>query len=349
MIPWLGEILQHFFGPFRLLDSRLLLMGAGATIGAVLTWSLLPRLWRRLPRDGGRAHAIAAGDSVGKPVGAGVIFTVVYAVTCVLVIPFDARVLELLGCVLLAMTEGFLDDRTPGGWSEYRIGLADLVISILGAAALTQARPVSMWLPLVSITVVVPAWIALPAATALIWLTINATNCTDGVDGLSGSLAALALFYVGLILYGIVGHPVMAAYLRVPHLPQAVPLAMMCFPMVGCLGGYLWHNAHPSAVLMGDAGSRPLGFLLGTLVLGTGNPVLLVAVAGVVIVNGATGLLKVFLLRFFRIGIFRGVRWPLHDHVRLSLGWSTEQVLLRFGLLQAFVTPVLLLLVLKVR
>jgi phospho-N-acetylmuramoyl-pentapeptide-transferase len=118
---------------------------------------------------------------------------------------------------------------------------------------------------------------------------------------------------------------------------------------VGCLGGYLWHNAHPSAVLMGDAGSRPVGFLLGVLVLGTGNPVLLLVVAGVVLVNGATGLVKVALLRFLRIGIFRSIRWPLHDHLRQARGWSNTQVLLRFGLLQAFVTPLLLLLVLKVR
>jgi phospho-N-acetylmuramoyl-pentapeptide-transferase len=292
---------------------------------------------------------VGADQSVGKPVGAGVIFILVYAFSCFLIIPFSLPVLELLGCVLLAMVEGFLDDKTRQGWSEYRLAIADLVISALGAAALTQGGPVRLWLPLLSNSFLVPAWIALPAATCLIWITINATNCTDGVDGLSGSLATLALFYIGLILYGIVGHPVIAAYLRVPHIPQAVPLAMMSFPMVGCLGGYLWHNAHPSAVLMGDAGSRPVGFLLGTLVLATGNPVLLIVVAGVVFINGATGLVKVALLRFFRIGIFRGVRWPLHDHVRQTLGWSNTQVLLRFGLLQAFVTPVLLLLVLKVR
>jgi phospho-N-acetylmuramoyl-pentapeptide-transferase len=324
-------------------------MGAGAGIGALLTWILLPRLWQYLPRDTGRAHAVGAGESVGKPVGAGLVFTIVYAVTCLLVVPVDLRALEILGCVLLAMTEGFLDDRAPKGWSEYRIAAADLVVSVLGAAAVTQLRPVEIWLPFLTDSFMVPVWIALPGAAALIWISVNATNCTDGVDGLSGSLTTLALFYLGLILYGVVGHPVIAAYLRVPHLPDAISLALMSFPMVGCLGGYLWHNAHPSAVLMGDAGSRPVGFLLGALVLGTGNPVLLFVVAGVVFVNGTTGLVKLALLRFLRIGIFRRVRWPLHDHLRQARGWSNTQVLLRFGLLQAFVTPLLLLLVLKVR
>jgi phospho-N-acetylmuramoyl-pentapeptide-transferase len=83
--------------------------------------------------------------------------------------------------------------------------------------------------------------------------------------------------------------------------------------------------------------------------LATGNPVLILVVAGVVLANGATGLLKVSLLRFFRVGIFRGVRYPLHDHARQNLGWSDSQVLLRFVLLQAIGTPLLLLLVLKIR
>jgi phospho-N-acetylmuramoyl-pentapeptide-transferase len=123
----------------------------------------------------------------------------------------------------------------------------------------------------------------------------------------------------------------------------------MAFAMVGCLAGYLWHNAHPSAVLMGDAGSRPMGLLLGMLVLASGNPFLIFVVASVVLVNGGTGLLKVALLRFFKIGIFHQVRYPLHDHFRQQHGWSNTQVLVRFMLLQAVGTPLLLVLLLKVR
>jgi phospho-N-acetylmuramoyl-pentapeptide-transferase len=255
----------------------------------------------------------------------------------------------MLGCVALAMAEGFMDDRKHGGWPEYRLAIVDFFISLLGAIALCQLQPVEVWLPVVKAPFIVSPWIWIPAATALIWLTINATNCTDGVDGLSGSLSLIALFYLGIILYAIVGNPAVADYLQVPHSAQAVTYAMLAFPMAGCLAGYLWYNAHPSMVLMGDAGSRPIGFLMGTLVLATGNPVLILVVAGVVLANGATGLLKMALLRFFKIGIFRRVRYPLHDHARQNLGWSNSQVLLRFVLLQAVGTPLLLLLVLKIR
>jgi phospho-N-acetylmuramoyl-pentapeptide-transferase len=349
MIPWLGEILFPFFGPFRLLGSRVFLIGVGASAAALLTWFLLPRLWHLLPTDQVRAHAVGAQESAGKPVGAGLIFTILYVVVCLLAVPFSLRAIELLACLLLAMLEGFLDDRSRGGWPEYRLAVVDFCISLLGAIALSQLRPVEVWLPVVKAPFIVSPWIWIPAATALIWLTINATNCTDGVDGLSGSLSLIALFYLGVILYTIVGHPDVARYLQVPHSETAVTYAMLAFPMAGCLAGYLWYNAHPSTVLMGDAGSRPIGFLLGALVLATGNPVLILVVAGVVLANGATGLLKVSLMRFFRIGIFSRVRYPLHDHARQNLGWSNSEVLLRFVLLQAIGTPLLLLLVLKIR
>jgi len=92
-----------------------------------------------------------------------------------------------------------------------------------------------------------------------------------------------------------------------------------------------------------------MGLLLGMLVMASGNPFLIVVVAGVVLINGGTGLVKVALLRFFKIGIFKTIRYPLHDHARQNAGWSNTQVLMRFMLLQAVVTPLLLVVLFKVR
>ena len=124
MLPWLAERLVQFYGPFRLFTSRMFLIGLGTTMGALLTWYLLPRLWRLLPRDHGRADAVAAGESVGKPVGAGIVFTSIYFITCLLVLPFTARSLEILGCVLLVMVEGFMDDRSRSGMVGVPAGIA---------------------------------------------------------------------------------------------------------------------------------------------------------------------------------------------------------------------------------
>jgi phospho-N-acetylmuramoyl-pentapeptide-transferase len=119
--------------------------------------------------------------------------------------------------------------------------------------------------------------------------------------------------------------------------------------MVGAVSGYLWYNAPPSQVLMGDSGSRPLGLMIGILVVATGNPMFLLLAAMVILVNGATGLVKVAVTRFFGIKILSTIRFPLHDHCRKNLGWSNAQVLVRFMLLHLGVSALLVTLVLKVR
>ncbi len=336
-------------GPFRLLASYFFLAGIGTALGALITWWLLPRYWYLLPRDRGREYAIDAEKSIGKPSSGGLIFIPIFIVLCLLVVPFDWKFLGILACVLVAMLVGYLDDRSLGGWSEYRLGAIDLAIALSASTIMCGLEPFTIWLPLFKDAIVISPILFIPAATILIWVTINATNCTDGVDGLSASLSSMAILFLGGILYGIVGHAEISAYLLVPHYPLGADWAIMAFVMVGCLAGYLWHNSYPSAVLMGDAGSRPIGLILGVLVLACGNPFLIFVVAFVVLVNGATGMIKVALLRFFKIGIFRQIRYPLHDHVRHNMGWSNTQVLVRFMLLQAVGTPILLVLLLKIR
>jgi len=280
---------------------------------------------------------------------AGILFIPIFVVTAFLFVPYHPKVTGLLVCVLGAMMIGFFDDRAAGGWSEYRLGALDLLVSIGAAWFLCGGEPVSIWLPLYKEVWVVPAWLYMAGATPLLWVSINATNCTDGVDGLSASLTSMAILFLGGILYGIVGHAEIAQYLLVPHYVDGAQWAILAFVMVGTLTGYLWHNSYPSAVLMGDSGSRPVGLMLGALALASGNPFLILVVAFVILVNGATGMVKVVLLRFFKIPIFKNIRYPLHDHVRHNMGWSNTQVLVRFMLLQAVGTPILLVLLLKIR
>jgi phospho-N-acetylmuramoyl-pentapeptide-transferase len=123
----------------------------------------------------------------------------------------------------------------------------------------------------------------------------------------------------------------------------------LAFVMTGAVGGYLWYNAAPSQALMGDAGSRPLGLLIGLLVAATGNPFFLLMVGLVIVLNGATGWVKVAMIRFFRIRVLHTIRFPLHDHARKELNWSNTQVLVRFMLLHLGLSALLITLVLKVR
>lgn len=350
MLPWLGDLLTNFYGPFRLLNSYLFLAGLGAALGAIATVFLLPKFWNSLPRDNGRIFAVDSENAKGKPVSAGAIFFPILVLVCLLIVPFNWQIAGILACLMLAMFEGHQDDlHKNGGLNEYLLGVIDLLISFFAAVILSGFQEQVMWLPLFKTPVTVPLWIYIPMATGIFWIMINATNCTDGVDGLSASLSILAFIYLGGILYAIVGHAEISRYLLVPHYIDGADWALLAFTMVGCLAGYLWHNSLPSAVLMGDAGSRPMGLLLGILAMVSGNPFLIFVVTGVVLLNGATGLFKVALLRFFKISIFKNIRYPLHDHVRHHLQWSNTQVLVRFVLLQAVGTPLLLVLLFKVR
>lgn len=277
-------------------------------------------------------------------------------------------------CLFLAMFTGYADDHAKIPWSPLKKGLWDLVIALAAAAIiyyLGEEQCHSIWLPFTKSVFEIPAIAYIPCAAFLLWLAMNATNCTDGVDGLASSLSLTTLFVCAAFLYGVVGHKTIATYLLVPHNPEGARWGILCAAVAGGYAGYLWHNAYPSAVLMGDAGSRPLGLLMGIATLASGNPLVLLALCPIVCVNGLAGLAKLVILRALkRLGVntanpykdgkadpssnlivralFR-YRFPLHDHCRKNLGWSATQVVIRFMLLQAFFMPILFILLIKVR
>jgi phospho-N-acetylmuramoyl-pentapeptide-transferase len=159
----------------------------------------------------------------------------------------------------------------------------------------------------------------------------------------------IGLIVMGVIFYFIVGHRDIAAYLLVPHLADGATWGVVTFSLAGVLMGYLWHNAFPSAVLMGDAGSRALGFYIGACVMISGNPFLILATSSIIIGDGGLGLIKLALLRSFHVHIFRNIRFPLHDHFRHVHHWSNTQVLLKFVILQVLISMAVLGVFVKVR
>lgn len=349
MLYCIFEYLKDVWGPFRLLTSYAMLAAMTAGLSATLVFLLLPKLWGYLPRDLGRQHAVDADKSLGKPMSAGVILVAVFAMTVLLLVPLRAPILLFIPLMVFASLIGFLDDRREGGLSELALGTGDLFIAFAAAVIVFGVDPVELWLPFYAGGAHVPAVLALPLMTAVIWLAINAMNCSDGVDGLSANLAIITLIGLGGLLYVAVGNVDVATYLRIPHNPTGADWSLVAMAMVGCLFGYLWFNAPPSAVLMGDSGSRPIGLLVGTLVAASGNPFILAICGSIILANGATGLAKVLLIRLFNIRILGNVRFPLHDHARKNLGWTGTQVLIRFCLLHSAITALLMMLLLKVR
>jgi len=375
MIFWLADNLTVVWGPFRLLRSHALLLAGGAFTAALLTWLLLPRLWGRLPRDRGKA---LCGDldgmkSAGKPTGAGLIVSLCALPAILLFAPLQPWDLAAVGALYFAMLFGYLDDRALVPWGEVRKGMLDAVVScaiavfvFLGHHETVGGEPVMLtWLPFFKGTVMlnevgvwcVPAWLYVPVAAFVLWFTMNATNCSDGVDGLAGTLTEIALVMLAVVLYVVVGYRPVAHYFLIPVYAEAARWAIVVMTVAGAFAAYLWYNAEPSKILMGDAGSRYLGILVATASLMTGNPFIVLALAPIVLVNGGGGLAKLVLLRVakrlgFDIGegsIIRRIRFPLHDHCKKNLKWSNAQVLMRFVLLQLLVMPILMLVLLKVR
>ena len=348
MLSLIYEAYSHSWGPLRLLKSFFFLASFGFTASALIAWIGLPMLWRFLPKDRGRAFAVNAEQSVGKPVSAGLIFVSIFCLACLVFVPITARCLWTIPLMITAMIVGYLDDKR-GGFSEYILAALDFVIALAAALATWGLNDVTIWLPGWRPEITLAPWYAIPLATGVIWTSINAVNCSDGVDGVSGSLTGTAIMLLGALLYAVIGNQSVAGHLRLPFNPEGQAWAIMAFLMVGCLAGYLWYNAAPSQVLMGDAGSRPLGLLIGMLVLATNNPLFLLMIGSVILLNGATGLVKVALLRFFRVRVFAGIRFPLHDHARKELGWSNTQVLVRFMLLHLALSGLLMIVALKLR
>ena len=118
----------------------------------------------------------------------------------------------------------------------------------------------------------------------------------------------------------------------------APEFAYLILLFIACILGYLWYNATPSCLMMGDAGSRAIGLFIAIAIMKTQSPFLYLLVAAVLMVDGGIGLVKVSLLRYFKIKILTKVRTPLHDHVRKNKKWSNAQTVFKFAIIQIMIS-----------
>ena len=286
---------------------------------------LLVLLKNLLPTDKGREFAFQGGKSAGKRRGAGLVIILAFILSAVIFVPIRTETVIYYLMLFAGMLSGFLDDRAEKPWNEYKKGIIDLAICFCTAFTYVNFNPGPYTLRVASLSVGIPAPLFLVCAAVLLWVAINATNCSDGIDGFCGWLAILSLASVGI-----------AMLLGGGNSEHLLLIAIMVF----CLLAYLWRNSEPSELMMGDAGSRAVGLFLGIMVLKTGNPLLFIPFCFVLVCNGIPGIVKVFLLRFFKIKILKNIRTPLHDHFRKNKGWSNAQTIMRFSIIQILVSAI---------
>jgi phospho-N-acetylmuramoyl-pentapeptide-transferase len=174
------------------------------------------------------------------------------------------------------------------------------------------------------------AFIPLLAFVALVIVgSSNAVNLTDGLDGLAIGCTVIAAGAFTVLTY-LISNARFSTYLEIPYIPHAAELTVFCGALVGASMGFLWYNAHPADVFMGDVGSLSLGGTIGVLAVILKQEVLLFFVGGVFVLEAVSVILQVASFRLTGKRIFRMA--PLHHHFELA-GWSESKVIVRFWIL----------------
>lgn len=296
-----------------------LLIPIGIMFAFIATVFATAKLAEFLPKDAGREFAHDGKLSAGKPRGAGIIFVLTLIVSALLFAPLKPEIVIYLLLIGICMMTGFLDDASKMPWGEYKKGFLDLCVAALVAMTFLTYNPNTIELAMFHMELEIPKVVFAILIVILVWTSVNVTNCADGVDGLSGTLTIITI---------------MTIFILNMVLERGEDFSFLILLFAVCILGYLWYNATPSRLMMGDAGSRAMGLFISIAILKTGSPLLYIPVALVLILDGGLGLIKVALLRFLKIHILKNTRTPLHDHVRKVWGWSNTQCVYRFAIIQ---------------
>ena len=172
----------------------------------------------------------------------------------------------------------------------------------------------------------------------------NAVNLTDGLDGLAIVPVMIAAATFTLIVY-LVGNEKFAAYLQIPYVEYSGELAVFLAALVGAGLGFLWYNAPPAAIFMGDTGSLPLGGALGVVAVAVKHEIVLAIVGGLFVIETVSVVVQVVSFKLTGKRVFRMA--PIHHHYE-QLGWTEPTIVIRFWIV-AVVLALLGLATLKLR
>ncbi len=343
-------ILAHLLAPtvrtFRVLDY-LTLRAVFATLTALLVSFVVgPAMIRQLTaykigqsvrNDGPQTHLVKAGT----PTMGGALILVSILFTVLLWADLSNRYVwaVLLGTLGFGVI-GWIDDyrkvvyRNPKGLAARWKYLGQSLLALLFALYVTYTASLPAQTELI-----LPFFktIAIPlGATGFVVLTYfvvvgtsNAVNLTDGLDGLAIMPTVLVAGALSVFAY-VAGNRVFATYLGVPHIPGAGELVVFCAAMAGAGLGFLWFNAYPAEVFMGDVGALALGAALGMVAVIVRQEIVLFIMGGVFVMETMSVIVQVASFKLTGRRVFRMA--PLHHHYELK-GWKETQVVVRFWII----------------
>ena len=339
--------LVRYFSPFNIF-KYLTFRSAYAAVTALLVVYLFgPRVIERLRvlkfgqsirTDGPQTHLAKSGT----PTMGGIL--IIAAVAAAVVLWQDVRNpltwISLFAFVAFGMI-GMADDlakirkRNSDGLSARTKILLQALVALIVACALyfLGSTDISkLYVPLIKAQVIDlgPLWI--PFAVVYVTAWSNAVNITDGLDGLAAGLVIMALLAFSVLTY-VSGRADWSTYLNIPFIKGAGELTVFNFALLGACTGFLWFNAHPAQIFMGDSGSLSLGGVLGVLSLIVKKELLLLVIGGVFVMELGSVMLQVL---YFKLSkgkrLFRMA--PVHHHFELS-GLQETKVVVRFWILGA--------------
>jgi len=287
-------------------------------------------------RELAQTHGKKACPTMG---GILIIWAVVDAIL-LCAIPTNPLVMLCLATLVWLGAVGFLDDyrkvtaqNTKGLRAKtkllYQIGLGVFVGLYLLLDPVLGEQAGQLMVPFVKAPVAELGWLAVVWVAVVIVGASNATNLTDGLDGLAiGCSLTVALTYA--LMTFVAGNVKLAGYLAVPFVPGANELTVVCAALIGACLGFLWFNCHPAQLFMGDTGSLAIGGLIGAVAVMIKQELVLIIVGGVFVMEALSVIVQVISFKLLGRRIFR--MSPLHHHFELG-GWAESKVTVRFWVL----------------
>lgn len=210
-----------------------------------------------------------------------------------------------------------------------RLALEALIAAAACYAIMQLGRPPfasSLVFPFVKELMIDLGWFFIAFSAFIIVGAGNAVNLTDGLDGLAIVPVMIAAASFGMIAY-LTGNAVFADYLQIHYVPGAGELAVVCGAMIGAGLGFLWFNAPPASIFMGDTGSLALGGMLGSIAVATKHEIVLAVIGGLFVLEAVSVIVQVASFKLTGRRVFKMA--PIHHHFE-QLGWTESQIVIRF-------------------
>jgi phospho-N-acetylmuramoyl-pentapeptide-transferase len=311
------------------------------------------KLGQYIREEGPKSHQ----QKAGTPTMGGILINVAILIPTILWADiFNPYIWIVLFVTFAYAAIGFIDDYRKLA-KKQNLGLtakqkftAQIIVALLAGLAIAYLPSIHnnystvLTLPFIKNFRPDLGWAYIPFIVVILVGASNAVNLTDGLDGLAiGSTLIAAVAYT--VLTYAAGNFRIADYLRIAWVPQTGELAVFCGAMVGASLGFLWFNAHPAEIFMGDVGSLALGGAIGCLAVMIKQEVLLVFVGGLFVIEALSVIIQVISFKTTGRRVFK--MSPLHHHFELS-GWRETKVVVRFWII-AIIFAMLSLATLKLR